>query len=556
LDKVTSDDTDERTTNLWKAFLNRAVLRKISERTGQASGVTGAAEWEPALHPRDPRTGQFVERPFDVPDSIRSLDTPDLVRELASEDPDFADKVEGLDIDMDEDLQSLVDDAADGDVDAPDDGDDPDDVDEPDVPDDGDAPPDDGGEEIPTADIGEPLTADDVERRDEVTVLDRGDVFNGTVTDFMERDDGTTLVDVDKDDGSGSTLVGPGDTRVMFPRGTDVPEGGEILPEEPDEGSFVRVQIPGEDDVVGTYEGSSGGDMFIRTSMTGSVSGDTEIPIGQLADPSASITQYDAEKRADVPGVEPLPENEGGLNDIPDDADGDGLAAAIRRTEDWADDVDEQFSSSNFDTDVGNAVGDDVEAGDVVRFTESPDPRIDSTTWEVEQVDDFGRRKEVHFTDNQGHYISHEVAGEDDRSETGTFRYTGAADVQAVAFGGTGDDVQDPTVDEFRDELDAETWEEKVDEFASQANRAYYKMYQRKANEGVEEPILDGYSTTTADEVPSQVHETFQSPSGSAVERAPEIAELYPRLTAAYLEMFDPSPEVAAELEDVDGVTV
>jgi len=251
--------------------------------------------------------------------------------------------------------------------------------------------------------------------------------------------------------------------------------------------------------------------------------------------------------------------------------------------DDWADEVEAEYDPDEFDTDVPRSIGGDVEAGDVVRFTEPPDARLDSTTFEVYHVnegsDRVGDRREVHMRDKQGHTISNEVAAEDDHGVqngdgvAGEFRYTGAADVQAVSRGFS--DIEDPgnefvtpdpsrftdpgdsvSVDEYRDELDAETWKEQVDQLASHANRAYYEMYLKKEHEGVEEPIKDGYSSTTAAEVPSQLHEVFQSPSDSNAERAAEIAEIYPRLTAAYLEMFDPSPAVRGELEGVDGVSV
>jgi hypothetical protein len=54
-------------------------------------------DWNPALHPRDPETGKFVERPFDVPSgvdvsSFADMDTSDLLREIDSGGGD----VEGL----------------------------------------------------------------------------------------------------------------------------------------------------------------------------------------------------------------------------------------------------------------------------------------------------------------------------------------------------------------------------------------------------------------------------------------------------------------------------
>jgi len=54
-------------------------------------------EFIPALHPRDPETGKFVERPFDIPDGVDSeafaeMDTPELLQEIN----DAGGDVEGL----------------------------------------------------------------------------------------------------------------------------------------------------------------------------------------------------------------------------------------------------------------------------------------------------------------------------------------------------------------------------------------------------------------------------------------------------------------------------
>jgi len=210
----------------------------------------------------------------------------------------------------------------------------------------------------------------------------------------------------------------------------------------------------------------------------------------------------------------------------------------------------------------------------VIQFTEAPDARVDTTQWEVYAVEEGGDRqfdrREVHLRDKQGHTISKEVAGEGDNGETGELRYTTAdvraygenySDIDGDLFSPsesrfTSDDDEGVTVDGFRETLSADDWRDAVDNFASQTNRAFYKMHLKKATDGREEPIKDGYSSTTASEVPSQMHEVFQSDSDRNAERAAEIAELYPRLTGAYLELWGPSDAAAEALSDVEGVTV
>jgi hypothetical protein len=72
------------------------------EPVGNALRNDFVANFDPVKHPRNPENGKFVERPYPVPDDISSLGTKDLIGELASTDPEFADKVENLAVDMGE----------------------------------------------------------------------------------------------------------------------------------------------------------------------------------------------------------------------------------------------------------------------------------------------------------------------------------------------------------------------------------------------------------------------------------------------------------------------
>jgi len=79
-----------------EAWLNRwaewvaAGRPEISEEATLISGgrLFAQLDWNPALHPRDPETGQFVERPFSVPDSapdITDMSQKDTLEYLDSE---------------------------------------------------------------------------------------------------------------------------------------------------------------------------------------------------------------------------------------------------------------------------------------------------------------------------------------------------------------------------------------------------------------------------------------------------------------------------------------
>lgn len=100
------DAPTQRLRDLWKELVNRAAT-DVDDRLS-IEAVQVRADWNPALHPRGP-DGKFVERPWDVPDSILGMDTGEIVRELAENDPDFAEKVDELQIDgvlnFEDDLQ-------------------------------------------------------------------------------------------------------------------------------------------------------------------------------------------------------------------------------------------------------------------------------------------------------------------------------------------------------------------------------------------------------------------------------------------------------------------
>lgn len=87
-----------RSRNLLKELLNRIKVRN----------EVLAGNWDAAKHPRDPETGKFVERPYDVPDEISGMETEDIVRQLVQDVPDFAEKMENATIDMDGDMQELI----------------------------------------------------------------------------------------------------------------------------------------------------------------------------------------------------------------------------------------------------------------------------------------------------------------------------------------------------------------------------------------------------------------------------------------------------------------
>lgn len=58
------------------------------------------ALFDPVKHPRNPDTGKFVERPYDVPDEISGLDTEQVIGELAAANENFTEQVEDIAVDV------------------------------------------------------------------------------------------------------------------------------------------------------------------------------------------------------------------------------------------------------------------------------------------------------------------------------------------------------------------------------------------------------------------------------------------------------------------------
>jgi hypothetical protein len=100
----------ERAYDLFKELANRLYLASVAGQQGHDASAVLDLDWNPAFHPRDPRTGRFVERPWSVPDALRDLDTASIVEGLAGVDPDFPSKVDGLSVDLpDEEERSFRD---------------------------------------------------------------------------------------------------------------------------------------------------------------------------------------------------------------------------------------------------------------------------------------------------------------------------------------------------------------------------------------------------------------------------------------------------------------
>jgi len=92
--------TDIQFTGL--SLVQRGAAPSASASVGKAAALSATAIHEalfdPVKHPRNPETGKFVERPYPVPDDVADMETADIVSDLADRDPNFAAKIDGLDI--------------------------------------------------------------------------------------------------------------------------------------------------------------------------------------------------------------------------------------------------------------------------------------------------------------------------------------------------------------------------------------------------------------------------------------------------------------------------
>jgi len=55
--------------------------------------------FDPVKHPRNPKTGKFVERPYPVPDNISNMPTQQIIADAWAEDPNFAENLEEIAVD-------------------------------------------------------------------------------------------------------------------------------------------------------------------------------------------------------------------------------------------------------------------------------------------------------------------------------------------------------------------------------------------------------------------------------------------------------------------------
>jgi hypothetical protein len=99
-----------------------------------------------------------------------------------------------------------------------------------------------------------------------------------------------------------------------------------------------------------------------------------------------------------------------------------------------------------------------------------------------------------------------------------------------------------------------ESVNEKMRSLISATNRAFYKMQlanKEHDREGVREMVIkDGYSMKAANETFTMMHEVMNTANGArAIGEVGKLVDHHPELVNAYLNLYDPSSEIADELE-------
>jgi hypothetical protein len=99
-----------------------------------------------------------------------------------------------------------------------------------------------------------------------------------------------------------------------------------------------------------------------------------------------------------------------------------------------------------------------------------------------------------------------------------------------------------------------DTVKEKMNALVSATNKAFYKMQltlNEHGRDGAREMVLkDGYSVKAANETFTMLHEVMNTENGArAIGEVGKLVDHHPELVNAYLNLYDPSPEVADELD-------
>jgi len=470
-----------------------------------------ALDWNPALHPRNPKNGKFVERPFNVPDDSPSFGDRSAVEILGY----LSDAGEDIDAVLNSDI------TIDG------------------VPDDVES----------VSDIRE----EEARRRQERTG-GFNEVTDETGVELAEQiptsDERQEIVTED----NGAPISDELAERVYQTVGNVLSRANdqELAREYARRTGYIGNETGGR-----SYNGpvslQPGGGQAMRMGSNSRATMRHEMGhgIAQSYGFNKQDTSY-AWDREYWPGVDP------DTSEFEDLLVGRDNVGAVGIDE-WEDDVEAEVVGPTFRGPQADM--ESLSPGDLVKFENSPSVFSDSKVWEITGVEE-GRTGGVDYEirDPTAYTESFKVRGGEAFGDDVENTLKDYSDADAAAAG-------DPTdftaggfdeVESTREQVAELGAEEKVRQYVSQSNRAFYKMHQANAKLGEKAreqmTIKSAYSSTNAHETISEMNEVMQTGQFHVAKQAAEkLSTHHPQLLGTYMAMFDPSPtmqEAIAEVRD------
>jgi len=229
--------------------------------------------------------------------------------------------------------------------------------------------------------------------------------------------------------------------------------------------------------------------------------------------------------------------------------------------DEWQDDVDGEILGPSFrgpQADLEN-----MGPGDLLKFEDSPSIFTDSEVWEITGVSEGASRGvDYEIRDKTGFTDTVKIRGGEAFGDDVENTLKGFSDPERAEAGEdtefTGRPIEQ--IEQAQERVSELNAEEKVREYVSQANRAFYKMHQASDRLGQrareQHTIKDAYSSTNAHETISQMNEVMQTDIDHvAREAAQKLSSHHPQLLGTYMAMFDPSPTMRDKLnEEVPGL--
>lgn len=518
--------------NLTKAWLIRWAEWVAAGRPEITQNSLLSENFNPALHPRDPETGKFVERPFNVPDDIPDFgsDSPAEILQFLSD--------EGEDIDAILDPESGV--TIDG---VPNDA-----TSIEEIPDD----PDEANPDIETTEIE---WVDDIDGR----TSELEDALRKTVQ-FGEQEgvDTSKPVPLPDDEEQREEWLErvPPNVANALARSKDPEVAVQTIE------NFERLGNDGEGSH-GSNNWSSGGSDSHRMKLTATYEAVAAHETGHAMhktygatgnvgtsaiDYNGEIPDYDWDNPEDTIQTYTLNDPNRSISK----SDMENLAFGSNEWRGRVDsEVGEELTDRNFTTPGDNWMREGLSEGSMVQFAEYPTQKFDEdgpTKWTVVERDGVdvtleGPQGETFEAEVNPRQFGPDTLDSADIHETNGFvpDVIGKRENTPENWG-----LTNPNPDEIIGELDRpDSVEGRMHEINKEANSAWYKQHRinNVYGEGTAEEshIKTAYSSTTAHEVLAQTHEVMSGDVSNteAEQAAHSLVNHHPRLLERYRQQFE-----------------